>query len=97
MKRLIGRKSVRQDAVARHRYNALIRAEFAGRELLFDIARLEATRADGSRVQFAWKAEQIESLAPEYTRDGGHLNERGQALVAKGLLNVLAGVAETDR
>jgi hypothetical protein len=95
-KRLIGRRSVRQDAVARHRYNALVRAEFAEREL-FDIARIEATRADGSCVQFAWKGERIESLAPEYTRDGGHLNARGQALVAQALLNVLASVAETDR
>jgi len=97
VKRLMGRRSVRQDAIARHRYNALVRAEFAGRDLLFDIARIEGTRADGTRVQFEWKGEQIELLAPEYTRDGGHLNARGQALVAKELLNVLAGVAETDR
>ena len=97
VKRLIGRRSVRQDAVARHRYNELVRAEFAEREPLFDIARIEATRVDGSRVQFAWKAGQIDSLAPEYTRDGGHLNARGQALVAKELLSVLARVAETDR
>jgi hypothetical protein len=97
VKRLIGRRSVRQDAVARHRYNALVRADFAERELLFDIARIETTRADGSRVQFAWKGERIDSLAPEYTRDGGHLNARGQALVAKELLNVLAAAAETDR
>jgi hypothetical protein len=96
-KRLIGRRSVRQDAVTRHRYNALVRAAFAGREPLFDIARIESTRADGSRVQFAWKGQQIESLAPEYTRDGGHLNARGQALVAKDLLNVLAHVTGTDR
>lgn len=94
-KNLTGRRSVRQDAVARHRYNALVRAAFGEREPLFDIARIESTRADGSRVQFAWNGDQIESLASEYTRDGGHLNERGQALVARELLNVLARVAET--
>lgn len=96
-KQLLGRHSARQDAVARHRYNALVRAAFAESEPLFDIARIESTRADGSRAQFAWKGEQIESLAPEYTRDGGHLNARGQVLVAKGLLNVLARVAEIEQ
>lgn len=97
VKGLIGRRSVREDAVARERYNALVSAEFDDRELLFDIARIESTRDDGSRVGFAWKGEHIESLAPEYTRDGGHLNERGQAHVAKELLNVLARAAETGR
>ena len=96
-KQFIGRHSVRQDAIARHRYNALVRAAFAKSEPLFDIARIESTRADGGRAQFASKGEQIESLAPEYTRDGGHLNERARVLVAKELLNVLARVTETER
>ena len=96
-KRLLGRSSVREDAVVRHRYNTLVRAAFAKREPLFDIARIESTRGDGSRVYFAWNRDHIESLAPEYTRDGGHLNERGQALVAKELLNILADVTETDQ
>ncbi len=97
VKRLMGKGSVRDDAVARQRYNAMVRAAFREREPLFDIARIESTRNDGSRVQFSWKGEQIESMAPEYTRDGGHLNERGQALVAKELLDVIARAAESGR
>ncbi|PYP52915.1 MAG: hypothetical protein DMD39_06040 [Gemmatimonadetes bacterium] len=91
VKRLLGRGSVRQDAIARGRYNALVRAAFAGREPLFDIARVEATRSDGSRAGFVINGQTIETLAPENTRDGGHLNTRGQRIVASELLNVLAG------
>lgn len=90
VKELLGRPSVRQDAIARHRYNALIRAAFAGREPLFDVARVEATHADGSLSSFASGDQQIETLAPEYTHDGGHLTARGQKMAAKELLNVLA-------
>jgi len=93
-KQLLGKPSVRQAAITRQRYNALVRAAFAGREPLFDIARIESTGPNHERVFFDAKGQKIETLAPEYTSDGGHLNERGQALVAKELLNVLARITE---
>lgn len=94
VKRLLGRKSVRDDAVARHRYNALVRTAYAGREPLFDIARVESTRADGSLATVVSNGEQLEIMAEENTRDGGHLNERGRVIAAKALLNALAGAQE---
>ena len=93
-KELLGRPSLRQDAIARQRYNELVRAAYAHREPLFDIARIES----GYRrtpVGFDANGKRVETLALEYTTDGGHLNERGQELVAKELLSVLARVAET--
>jgi hypothetical protein len=90
VKELLGRRSVRQDAIARHRYNELMRAAYAGREPLLDIARVEAMRANGDWSTFASGNQQIETLALENTRDGGHLNPRGQRMAAKGLLNALA-------
>jgi hypothetical protein len=94
VKRLLGRKSVRDDAVARNRYNALVRAAYAGREPLFDLARVESTRADGSLATFLSNGERVEIMAEENTRDGGHLNERGRVMAAKALLNALSGAQE---
>jgi hypothetical protein len=96
IKRLLGRSTVRQDAIARQRYNSLVRAAYTGSEPVFDIARIESTNGDGSTASFMWREECIETLAPEYTRDGGHLNARGQEVVARGLLDTLAQLAESD-
>lgn len=94
VKRLLGRHTSREDALARQRYNALMRVAFAGREPLFDIARLEAGRGDGGRSTYALGDQQIEVLSDENTRDGGHLNQHGQRLVARELLNLLAKTIE---
>jgi len=94
VKRLLGRHTAREDAVARQSYNALMRGTFAGREPLFDIARLEAGRPDGARATFSLGDQKIEVLAEENTRDGGHLNQHGQILVARELLNLLAKTIE---
>jgi len=94
VKRLLGRHTAREDAIARQRYNALMRVAFAGREPLFDIARLEAAQADGKRSSYTFGEQEIEVLAEENTRDGGHLNQKGQRLVARELLNVLAKTIE---
>src|SRR4051812_44497592 len=42
-KQPLGKPSVRQGAIARQRYNVLVRAAFADREPLFDIAKIEST------------------------------------------------------
>ena len=94
VKRLLGRHTAREDAVARQHYNALLRVAFAGREPLFDIARLETDRGDGGRSTYALGDQHIEILAEENTRDGGHLNQRGQRLVARELLNLFAKTIE---
>ncbi|HJP59898.1 MAG TPA: SGNH/GDSL hydrolase family protein [Gemmatimonadaceae bacterium] len=93
-KELLGRPSFRQDAIARQRYNELVRAAYSNREPLFDIARVESISLERKAVGFEANGKRVETLAPEYTSDGGHLNERGQAIVAKELLNVLARAAE---
>ena len=59
----------------RHRFNALLRGAYEGREPVFDLAALESRRPDGSRFAFRYAGETVDALAPEYTDDGGHLNE----------------------
>lgn len=76
IKAMIGR----DDNVARERYNVLMRQAY-GPDRLFDIAAIEGTAPDGSRRP---------ALYGGYTTDGGHLNETGSAVVAAGLLRLVA-------
>lgn len=90
IKRLLGMATWRDEANRlRNEYNAMVRSELSTPEL-FDIARIEATHADGTRSTFNANGERIEMLAPEYTDDGGHLNDEGKLLVAAGFLRSLS-------
>ena len=74
----------------RNRYNDLLRAEYAGQEPVFDIARIESTLADGSRTFFGRGGGAVYYLAPFFTDDGGHLNADGRRAAAEHLLALLA-------
>jgi hypothetical protein len=96
VKNLIGRPiGGYADNTKRQEYNELLRAAYAGREPVFDLASLESTRADGSRMSFTNNGQQGFALAPEYTYDGGHLNEPGRRYVAEQFLVALAQAAKS--
>lgn len=76
--------------VARERFNALLRKEFAGKEPLFDLAAVESTRPDGTIQTFRLAGEDHPSLAPEYSSDGNHLNDAGARWAASHLVAELA-------
>jgi hypothetical protein len=82
-----------KDHVKRHKLNELILNEYLNREPLFDMALVESTLPDGSRVGFSTNGKTYYTLASEYTRDGGHLNDHGQERVAEQFLIFLARVA----
>jgi len=93
VKRLIGRPVYgANENIARTEFNELIRREYKGKEPLFDIASLEATRVDGSRSQFDSDGRKYDELATEYSSDGGHLNEGGRRWIAAHLLAYLASL-----
>ncbi|MCC6659358.1 MAG: SGNH/GDSL hydrolase family protein [Phycisphaerales bacterium] len=75
----------------RNEYNRLLRAEYSGREPVFDLARTESTLPDGRRATF--DSDQ-ECMAAGYTSDGGHLSEAGRLAAARDFLLTLAGAAE---
>lgn len=84
--------------VRRNRFNDLLRAEYGGtRTFLFDLARLESTRPDGSRATFSLGGRTYEVLAEEYTDDGGHLNVKGRTWVGGGFLQFLLATVEGRR
>jgi lysophospholipase L1-like esterase len=91
-KRLMRRPTARDANAKRGRFNSLIRSTFAD-EPVFDLARIESTKPDGSRSYFLAGADTVETLAEEYTDDGGHLNDTGRALAAAEFLKVLADAA----
>lgn len=90
LKRLIGKATWRDEAnIRRFAYNQRVRAQYPTSELL-DLARVESTRADGTPVTFSAGGKKIESMALEYTNDGGHLSEAGQRRVAAAFLHAVA-------
>lgn len=97
VKRLLGRETSYAENARREAFNALLRAAYAGKEPLFDLARLESTRADGSAETVAWNGKQLPVLAAAYTDDGGHLNAAGQDRVARAFVSFLAGLPRAAR
>jgi len=78
------------DNARRNEFNDVLRKEYLGKEPVFDLAKLETTRPDGSRMAYEFQGREYLSLAPEYTDDGGHLNETGRRYIAEQLLLFLA-------
>jgi hypothetical protein len=95
IKRLIGRIGAGyKDNIRINEFNNLMRETYFGKEPLFDLASIESTHADGTRVMTRDAGGSVYSLAPEYTFDGGHLNEAGRRIVALALLRFLAALPE---
>jgi len=70
----------KQDNLARERFNELMRGYYAENEL-FDLAKSEALLPDGSINSFSHQGGECLALCPEYTEDGGHLNQTGKAIL----------------
>lgn len=84
--RMAGRPAPRVDDNARReQFNDRMRAEYHGREPLWDLAALESDSSGAVR-----------SLRADYTTDGGHLNEVARRAIASDLLACLAGVAASS-
>jgi hypothetical protein len=90
IKKLIGRETGDSNHIARNKFNELLISRYQGKEPVFDLARLEAVSPDKSLCFFNDKGNRIMTLCPEYTDDGGHLNDTGRRYVAGQLLVFLA-------
>jgi hypothetical protein len=88
--RLIGRDVWEDTAnTKRFEYNQRLLKEY-GSEPIFDLAKAESTRPDGSRETFEYKGRSYFALTPDYTDDDGHLNAAGQGAVAPEMIRFLA-------
>jgi hypothetical protein len=91
VKRLLGRApSGTLENVKREQYNTLLRRAYAGREPIFDLARVESIAPDGTQASVQWKGVAAPALATAYTDDGGHLNRLGRRRAAEEFVRVLA-------
>jgi lysophospholipase L1-like esterase len=90
IKRFLGRQpSGYLDNVRRAEFNAMLRDKYQSSGRLFDLARLES-QASASSCTVSVDGQVVEALCPEFTDDGGHLNERGQAVMASAFLNFVS-------
>lgn len=79
----------------RQEFNEMLRAEYGNKkEPIFDLAAFESTLENGARVTYKHAGQTYYALAPQYSDDGGHLNERGQRFVAAQLLVFLSNIPE---
>jgi len=100
VKRLLGRPSWELAANARRDdFNNLLRQAYQGKEPIFDLARVEAERPDGTLETADFQGRAVPVLRASYTHDGGHLNAEGQERAARALVSVLAAapIASTAR
>lgn len=95
-KRLLGKSTMRDSNARRNAFNALLRSAYAG-EPIFDLARIESTRPDGSRSFFRAGTDTVHTLAPELTDDGGHLNSTGRSMAAREFVAVVARAVDARR
>lgn len=92
IKTLLGRTTTADINAKRNEFNRLLRQAYTGTDPIFDLAEVESTHPDGSRSYLMRGKETIYTLAPEFTTDGGHLNEVGRRAAAGQLLLVLANL-----
>ena len=76
----------------RERLNELIRKEYQGKHL-FDVAAVESTASDGSRVSGRHEDQPYFALADGYAADPGHLNADGSRRVATAWLTAVANAS----
>jgi hypothetical protein len=97
VKRLMGRPVRKDEANARRAaFNRRLRETFE-RQPIFDLARIESTRPDGTLESFTSRdGIAAAALYPGYTSDGGHLNELGQQLAAAEFAHVVAAAARSN-
>jgi len=94
-KKIIGRPlRGYDDNVIRNQFNELIKTEYSGKDPIFDLAEIESTYPAGKRSSFKKDGMTYYSMVPEYTYDGGHLNEAGRKIVAEQLLVLLSDIAK---
>lgn len=92
-KKIIGKSNI-YDHSSANRFNELLIKEYQGKLPIFDLAKFESTKPDGSRVGYQKDGKHYFELAKEYTTDGGHLNENGRRRIAEQFLLFLSDLAD---
>lgn len=98
VKKLLGRAPLGYlDNLRRERFNDMMRAEYSGREPVFNLAAVESTGPNGEAGTISFGGVSGKALLPMYTVDGGHLNELGRRRAAEELIVFLADLSLGDQ
>ncbi len=89
----MGKEYGKKDNIAREKFNQLIRNKY-DKAIIFDLAKIEATNPEGTVTSFKQNNDEWMALSPVYTNDGGHLNDLGQATVAKSFIAFLSSLKQ---
>ncbi|MDH5570130.1 MAG: hypothetical protein OEY89_00095 [Gammaproteobacteria bacterium] len=89
IKKILGKKD---NNIMRKKFNDKLISEYAGKDPIFDLAKVESTYPDGNVSSFTENGESYYSLAPEYAADNGHLNELGRRIAAKEFIKFLSDI-----
>jgi hypothetical protein len=77
------------DNFKRNEFNELVRRTY-GTENIFDIAKVESLHPDRRLEGFTTGSMFYNSLAHEYSTDGGHLNQTGSRVAAREFLRAVS-------
>jgi hypothetical protein len=80
--------------IKRNQFNQLLKTEYEGKDPVFDLAKVESTFPNGKRSSFTKDGIIYYTLVPDYTDDGGHLNEIGRKIIAEQFLIFLANIVK---
>jgi hypothetical protein len=80
----------------REAFSALIRKTYPA-ERIFDLARVESTRPDGSSEGFERDGHRVPTLVAGYSDDGSHLGPAGQEVVARAFVEKVAAVLRSSQ
>jgi hypothetical protein len=83
-----------EDNYKRNEFNKLLLAAYGEKDPIFDLAKVESSYPDGTRARGMSGGKEIFVMAPEYTTDGGHLNEIGRQEAAAEFLQFLASACK---
>jgi len=95
IKGIIGRPvRTYKDNKTRNVFNEMLLNEYGGKEPIFNLAKIESTYSNGNTLIYQKNGEKFPVMVPDYTYDGGHLNDYGRKKVAEQFLIFLAELTE---
>jgi lysophospholipase L1-like esterase len=87
VKRLLGRTpSGYLENYRRLEFNDILRDKYEKQGRLFDLAKFEAIGGNN----YLYQGRSVETMNPELTSDGGHLNSLGEKVIAAKLIKYIA-------
>jgi len=96
IKKIIGKLNI-YDHSSANRFNELLLNKYKGVIPIFDLAKIESTKPDGSRNFKIQKGQKNFELVQDYTTDGGHLNTTGMKIISEQFLLFLADLTDIDQ